>query len=320
IYPFNAGFNYKNTISNGGFFQLAARLARYTGNATYAGWADKMYDWMEETGLVDEQYMVYDGADVADNCTVKNKIQYTYNYGTMIAGAAYMYNHTNGSATWHHRLSGLLNMTFTHFFPHDIMDEVALHHCSRTQICKADQPSFKAYLARWLAASWQLAPFTRKAIMRRLEKSAQAAARGCVGPGDACGRFWNRGLVGEAAWDGMVGLGEQMSALAVIQGTLVERVEPPVTVGRGLSASDPDGGYGSAEKDERVALRPVVAGDRVSAWLVTAMMLMLVLGGAVVMVSGVWEDEMVGKGVQVGRRASVESYDSMAVLKYYTGD
>jgi len=90
IYPFNAGFNYKNTISNGGFFQLAARLARYTGNATYAGWADKMYDWMEETGLVNEQYMVYDGADVADNCTVKNKIQYTYNYGTMIAGATYV--------------------------------------------------------------------------------------------------------------------------------------------------------------------------------------------------------------------------------------
>jgi len=30
VYSFNAGYNLKNTISNGGNFQLAARLARYT--------------------------------------------------------------------------------------------------------------------------------------------------------------------------------------------------------------------------------------------------------------------------------------------------
>jgi mannan endo-1,6-alpha-mannosidase len=32
IFIINAGYDYKNTISNGAFFQLAARLARYTGN------------------------------------------------------------------------------------------------------------------------------------------------------------------------------------------------------------------------------------------------------------------------------------------------
>jgi mannan endo-1,6-alpha-mannosidase len=31
IFIINAGYDYKNTISNGAFFQLAARLARYTG-------------------------------------------------------------------------------------------------------------------------------------------------------------------------------------------------------------------------------------------------------------------------------------------------
>jgi mannan endo-1,6-alpha-mannosidase len=31
IFLTNPGFDYKNTISNGAFFQLAARLARYTG-------------------------------------------------------------------------------------------------------------------------------------------------------------------------------------------------------------------------------------------------------------------------------------------------
>ena len=35
IFSSNTGYDYKNTPSNGGLFQLAARLARYTGNATY---------------------------------------------------------------------------------------------------------------------------------------------------------------------------------------------------------------------------------------------------------------------------------------------
>ena len=42
VFSFNAGYHLKNTISNGGNFQLAARLARYTGNATYADWAEKV--------------------------------------------------------------------------------------------------------------------------------------------------------------------------------------------------------------------------------------------------------------------------------------
>ena len=44
VYSFDIGYNLKNTISNGGFFQLAARLARYTKNATYSDWADKVND------------------------------------------------------------------------------------------------------------------------------------------------------------------------------------------------------------------------------------------------------------------------------------
>lgn len=54
IYPSNPnGMNYKNSISNGGLFQLAARLARATGNDTYLEWADKAWDWSAKTGLID---------------------------------------------------------------------------------------------------------------------------------------------------------------------------------------------------------------------------------------------------------------------------
>lgn len=93
IYSFNAGYGYKNTISNGCFFQLAARLARYTGNNTYAQWAEKSYDWVSSIGLLSKDYKLFDGSDSTLNCSQLNHIQWTYNAGIFMAGAAYMYNY-----------------------------------------------------------------------------------------------------------------------------------------------------------------------------------------------------------------------------------
>lgn len=59
----NPGYDLKNTISNGCFFTLAARLARYTGDPMYAEWAVKAWDWMIRIGLVDRNYNVYDSTE-----------------------------------------------------------------------------------------------------------------------------------------------------------------------------------------------------------------------------------------------------------------
>lgn len=93
IFTWNKGYDYKNSISNGGFFQLAARLARYTGNQTYADWADRSYNWIITTPLFTSEYIIYDGAQIENNCTVANKLQWTYNIGTYLMGAANMYNY-----------------------------------------------------------------------------------------------------------------------------------------------------------------------------------------------------------------------------------
>ena len=45
IFPFNNGYDYKNSMSTGAFFQLAARLGLYTGNTTYTDWAQTAYKW-----------------------------------------------------------------------------------------------------------------------------------------------------------------------------------------------------------------------------------------------------------------------------------
>lgn len=92
IFPFNNGYNYKNTISNGCFFNIGARLAKYTGNQTYADWAEKTWDWVSAVNLVDKDYKFYDGTDDTINCTKVNGIQWTYNAGIYLQGAATLWN------------------------------------------------------------------------------------------------------------------------------------------------------------------------------------------------------------------------------------
>lgn len=93
IWPYQAGYTTKNAISNGGLFQLAARLGRYTNNDTYTDWAEKIWDWSATTPLLQtEDWYIADTTTTEANCKDHGDIQWTYNYGTYLSGAAYMYN------------------------------------------------------------------------------------------------------------------------------------------------------------------------------------------------------------------------------------
>lgn len=92
IFTFNHGYDYKNALSTGTFFQLAARLAMYTGNQTYADWATKSYDWTRSVGFISDDYKVFDGALVKGNCSVIDRPQWTYAAGTFMYGSAVMTN------------------------------------------------------------------------------------------------------------------------------------------------------------------------------------------------------------------------------------
>ncbi|KAI4135139.1 MAG: hypothetical protein LQ347_000927 [Umbilicaria vellea] len=280
VFAFNKGYDYKNSISNGGFFQLAARLARYTGNQTYADWAEKTWDWWAASQLVTPTWAIYDGAATANNCSNPTLHQWSYNAGTFLMGAAYMYNHTNGSALWGSRVGGILNGTEV-FFPDEygggtIMVEVA---CEPIVSCNNDQPSFKAYLSRWLAVTTQLAPFTSSWILPKLLTSAKGAALQCSGGSDGttCGRKWY-----QATWDGKYGVGlltnrpsEQMSALSIVQANLISKVPPPVTANTGgHSQGDPSAGGGGDKAQLGGAYTDRIStGDRAGAGILTALVL-----------------------------------------------
>jgi mannan endo-1,6-alpha-mannosidase len=222
--PKNAGFHYKNSVSNGAFFQLSARLARFTGNETYVRWAEKIWSWTIGIGLIDGIYNVYDGSDDTINCTGIDHHQWSYNVGTFLYGSAVLYNLTNGSSPWMERTVGLLDATNTFISPFrnasDILFEAT---CELTNTCNTDQFSMKAYLIRWMAATTKMAPFTASRVGEVLRASAQGAAASCSGgTNNTCGSKWYLG-----AWDGTSGLGQELCALEVTYALLVNQTNSP---------------------------------------------------------------------------------------------
>lgn len=105
IWSYQNTWTVKWALSNGLLFQLSARLARYTGNQTYADWAEKIWDWSTDTLLHTEDWQLADSADANHDCKSQGNGVWTHNYGSYISGAAYMYNVVSLLGIWEGRMS-----------------------------------------------------------------------------------------------------------------------------------------------------------------------------------------------------------------------
>ncbi|OLN86461.1 Mannan endo-1,6-alpha-mannosidase DCW1-like protein 6 [Colletotrichum chlorophyti] len=273
----NNGYNYKNSkshgscIANGCFFNIGARLARYTKNQTYADWAEKTWDWMTSVGFIDADYNIFDGGHVEKNCTDINKAQFSYNNGVFLLGIANMYNYTNGDEKWKTRLDGLIKGTFNVFFPNNTAFEVA---CEAHGTCTTDMLSFKGYVARWMSTLTQIAPYTADVVLPVLKTSAEAAVKQCTGQanGRTCGFKWSSGV-----YDGTIGAGQQMNVLGAVSSLLIGEAKAPLTNSTGgTSKGDPNAG---SHSDSLLVHNstPITTGDKAGAGILT----FLVLGCAV---------------------------------------
>ncbi|RFU77247.1 mannan endo-1,6-alpha-mannosidase [Trichoderma arundinaceum] len=271
IPPTNNGYSYKNSIANGCFFNLGARLARYTGNATYADWAEKTWNWMADVGFLDSKtFAIYDGADVSNNCTDINKAEFSYNNAVWVLGAAYMYNHTK-SATWKSRVEKLVDHGLDTFFQKGIAYEVS---CEGVGTCTTDMLSFKGYLHRWYSTMTQLAPFTAQKVLPVLKTSAQAAIKQCTGGalGRQCGFKWNTGV-----YDGRTGAGQEMNVIGAVSSLLIGQTKAPVTGDNGgTSKGNPNAGS-NPNSFQRPAV-PVTTGDRAGAGILTIILIVSISG------------------------------------------
>ncbi|KAH8703241.1 putative glycosyl hydrolase [Talaromyces proteolyticus] len=284
IYPIQSGYRIKNAISNGALFQIAARLARYTGNQTYSDWAEKIWDWSATTPLLNtSEWHIADTTTPATDCTDHGDIQWTYNYGTYLMGAAYMYNFTNAGTKWKNGVDGLLAKTISLFFPSEyggkVMSEVA---CESIDTCDRNQICFKGFLSAWLATTTQLVPYTLGEIKPLLQGSAVAAGKQCTGLSDDahCGIQWYN-----PTWDRSSGIEQQMAVLGIFSNNLVffdgsssspnsnytaPKQPAPLTAGSGgNSTSNPGAGASEAPFDPNAGLMNIGTADRAGAGVLT---------------------------------------------------
>ncbi|KAK3320112.1 glycoside hydrolase family 76 protein [Cercophora scortea] len=287
VSSFNGGYNYKNTIANAIFFNMGARLARYTDNSTYAAWAVKSWDWMAELSYIDKHYNVFDGGDIENNCTQIHDVQFSPNAAVLIQGAAIMYNYT-GVAIWKTRVNGLVNRTLDHFFPDGIMVERACELADKMQ-CNIDQHSFKGYMHRALATAAMVGPpELQPLIFKYLKSSTAGCVKSCLDDG-TCGFRWTIGKYDNDVDDGPAG--QQMSAVAALSTVLltldIASVKPPVTNSTGgTSKGDPDAGNNAPDV---FAPLPVTTAGRGGAGFLTAFVLASMMGAFVWMTFG-WSE------------------------------
>jgi len=82
-------------------------------------------------------------------------------------------------------------------------------------------------------------------------------------------------------WDGTTGVGQQMNALSVIGTTLNRQSLLPLSLRTGAtSKSDPNAGS-TASTDPAAQKSPIKTADRAGAGILTVIMMVVVVGGAI---------------------------------------
>jgi mannan endo-1,6-alpha-mannosidase len=274
-------------ISNGGNFQVAARLAYITGNETYADWAEMVWDWMAGTLMFERDdaglLYIWDNVNADKDCNEPVNFIWSYNYGVLLAGAAYMYNLTDGAQKWGDAVDEILSSAITLYFPSDKAGgQVMVEYlCEEQQICNQDQKSFKAYLSRWMAVTALLKPNTWDTIMPLLGSSGVAAAQTCTGgdTGSKCSAQWYSNV-----HTGETGVGEQMSALAVVSANLLTPDMAPLSLETGAeSTSNPNEGLTTTDP---INFEPITTADKAGAAILTILVCVTFVGGMIWIVYG----------------------------------
>lgn len=133
-----------------------------------------------------------------------------------------------------------------------------------------------------MAAATVKAPFTYNALMPLLQSSATAAVKTCTGgiDGNSCGLQWTTN-----AFDGSLGVGEQMSVLEVVQSLLSPIVRGPVSANNGgTSKGDPSAGTGGTTPTG-IQTGAITTSDKAGAGILTILVIVGFVGGLFWMVT-----------------------------------
>jgi mannan endo-1,6-alpha-mannosidase len=151
--------------------------------------------------------------------------------------------------------------------------------CQNSGNCNNDQRTFKAYFSRFLGSTAQMVPETNETIYALLDASARGASSSCSGgtDGHTCGLNWFKDGGG---WDGYYGLGEQMSALEVMQNLRIrDRPAPYTAETGGTSVGDPAAGTETTQTN--LSSLQLDGGDTAGAAIITAVVSLSIIASVV---------------------------------------
>jgi predicted alpha-1,6-mannanase (GH76 family) len=137
----------KNAIENELFITLAARLYLRTNNLSYLTWAERCWNWFDETGMQGPNGLINDGVDL-NTCKNNGYPTWTYNQGVILGGLADLYRIT-GDENYLIRARGIANSAMRL-----LVDDqgILTEPCeSSPGGCGADGPQFKGIFMRYLS-------------------------------------------------------------------------------------------------------------------------------------------------------------------------
>ncbi len=145
---------YKNAIPNELFIKAAAELhARIPGDTKYLGQATEIWQWLQDSGMINAQHMINDGLDNT-TCQNNNGTTWSYNQGVILGGLVDLY-HGTGDASYLTAAKTLADAsTRSHFLnPGGVLTEPC-----EADGCGADGPTFKGVYVRNLGELAKVAP------------------------------------------------------------------------------------------------------------------------------------------------------------------
>ncbi|KAJ5740924.1 hypothetical protein N7493_000796 [Penicillium malachiteum] len=288
IYSYEgSGYYMKNAVSNGGFFQLAARLYRYTNDTEYLTWAKKSYEWSCSVPLVNNAtWTISDSTNGQEDCANGDATQWSYNYGIYMGGCAYLYNITQDEY-WLECTTGLMDTLFSEFFTEANNYIIEDFECEPKEICNDNEILFKGLVVSWLANTALLIPSLYDGILAKLQASAEGAAKSCTGyDNNTCGVRWYT-----ETWDGWIGMEEEISASNVFSVQMLQWMNgssdaaPVTSTTGGNSTSDPNAGQNEDNTTESSATI-VSTADKAGAGILTVLFIGGIVGMATFMVMG----------------------------------
>ncbi|KAJ5113012.1 Mannan endo-1-6-alpha-mannosidase DCW1 [Penicillium angulare] len=282
-----SGYYLMNAISNGGFFQLAARLYRYTNNTDYYDWAKKSWDWSTSVPLVNNKtWSIDDSTNGQESCANGDSTRWSYNYGSYMGGCAYMYAQTQDEY-WLECVKGLMGSLFDLFFTAKNDYIIEDYVCEPTAQCNNNEVLFKGLVVTWLAETALLIPSLYDEILAKLQSTAAGAAKSCTGNNNnTCGVAWYK-----QEWDGLQGMEEQISASSAFSVLMLKWMNgtdgaAPVTSTTGGNST---GNVHAGEDDSTSSstnASPITTGDKAGAGILTAVLVSGMVGMAIFMLLG----------------------------------